>query len=91
MLHELNRLESANKTMYGSFQSSNTTKGVNLKALKNFSHDVQQLIENRPMQALNTKIALEDCNRFLSINLAKRQPIFKNHTKTNSSILRSEI
>lgn len=43
------------------------------------------------MQSFNSKMALDDCNRFLSINLAKRQPIFKNHTKTNSSILRSEI
>ena len=66
-------------------------KTTNLKALKNMSHDVANLIENRPMQSFSQKMAMDDCNRFLTLNLKKRQPIFKNHTKTNSSILRSEI
>jgi len=36
-------------------------------------------------------MAQDDHNRFMSINLNMRQPIFKNHTKTNTSILRSEV
>eukprot|EP00353_Schmidingerella_taraikaensis_P017917 CAMPEP_0185616148 /NCGR_PEP_ID=MMETSP0436-20130131/38465_1 /TAXON_ID=626734 ORGANISM="Favella taraikaensis, Strain Fe Narragansett Bay" /NCGR_SAMPLE_ID=MMETSP0436 /ASSEMBLY_ACC=CAM_ASM_000390 /LENGTH=108 /DNA_ID=CAMNT_0028252555 /DNA_START=556 /DNA_END=882 /DNA_ORIENTATION=+ len=62
-----------------------------MKALKNMSHEAANLIENRPMQSFATKMALDDCNRFMTLNLRKRQPIFKNHTKTNSSILRSEV
>lgn len=63
----------------------------NLKALKNMSPQVQNLIEHRPLQNFANKMALDDSNRFMTMNLKKRQPIFKNHTKTNSSILRSEI
>lgn len=62
-----------------------------MKALKNLSPQVQNLIENRPMQSFATKMALDDSNRFMTMNLKKRQPIFKNHTKTNTSILRSEM
>ena len=78
--------------MYGNGSFSTTSSNVkNLKALKNMSQDVQNLIENRPMQSFSKKMELDDCNRFLSFNLKKRQPIFKNHTKTNASIMRSEI
>ena len=91
---ELTRIDQANKTMYGngSFSATSSNNGVkNLKALKNMSQDVQNLIENRPMQSFSKKMELEDCNRFLSFNLKMRKPIFKNHTKTNASIMRSEI
>ena len=89
VLDELNRLEQ--RTDSNSFATMQSQNVKNLKALKNMSPQVQNLIENRPMQSFATKMALDDTNRFMTMNLKKRQPIFKNHTKTNSSILRSEI
>lgn len=36
-------------------------------------------------------MAMEDQKRFMNVNLKKRQPIFKNYTKTNASIVRSQV
>ena len=33
----------------------------------------------------------DDTNRFLSVNLKKRKPIFKNYIMNNTSILRKEL
>lgn len=33
----------------------------------------------------------EDSNRFMSVNLRKRKPIFKNYIHNNTSILRKEV
>jgi len=63
---------------------------ANKKALKNMSMQVTSLIENQPGQSFNLKCANDDQNRFMSINLHKRQPIFKNYIHNNASILRRE-
>ena len=71
--------------------SSQMSGATNLKALKNESKAVTNLIENRPMQYFANKMAMEDTSRFMTLQLQKRKPIFKNYIKNNASILRSEI
>ena len=36
-------------------------------------------------------MAMEDTNRFMTLNLNKRKPIFKNFIHNNASILRKEF
>ena len=76
-------------TRQGSF-SVNSATTTNTKALKNVSRDVCNLIENRPMHSFARQMASDDCNRFMTLNLAKRKPIFKNYIHNNASILRKE-
>ena len=84
---ELKRMDNMNKSLYASLSTAST----NLKALKNMSNNVTDLIENRPMQSFAMKMAQDDTNRFMTLNLKKRKPIFKNYIKNNASILRNEI
>ena len=58
--------------------------------MKNMSKGVTTLIENKPMHAFNSAMAMEDANRFMTLNLKKRKPIFKNYIHNNASILRKE-
>ena len=86
---ELQRLDSMNQTWHGSF-SNKSHASTNTKALKNVSSGVTHLIENKPMHVFNSKMALDDTNRFMTLNLKKRKPIFKNYIHNNASILRKE-
>ena len=80
-----------NQTWHGSFSNkSQSHTSTNTKALKNLSSGVTYLIENKPTISFNSKMALEDTNRFLTLNLKKRKPIFKNYIHNNASILRKE-
>ena len=89
---ELHRMDQMNQTWYGSFsRNSTTTTSNNLKALKNMSQGVTTLIENRPMHLFANQMANEDRNRFMTLNLKKRKPIFKNYIMNNASILRKEV
>lgn len=90
VFEELERIDQLNKTIRGS-SSAHSKVWTNLKALKNMSPNVYDLIENRPMQQFTSQMAFNDSNRFMTVNLRKRKPIFKNHTKTNASILRHEV
>ena len=65
---ELTRLDNMNQTWYGSFSNQSHTS-TNTKALKNVSSGVTYLIENKPMQKFNSKMAMEDTNRFMTLNL----------------------
>ena len=86
---ELKRLDQMNQTWQGSFTLSSQASSM-LKAQKNVSTAVTNLIENRPMAYFNSKMAEEDTNRFMTTNLSKRKPIFKNYIHNNASILRKE-
>ena len=78
--------------MNQTWQASNTSKTTaSSKVHKNQSFGVSNLIENRPGHNFANKMAAEDSNRFMTVNLKKRKPIFKNYTKTNASIIRKEI
>ena len=48
------------------------------------------MIEHRPLDFFSKQRALDDSNRFMTINLNKRKPIFKNYIHNNASILRKE-
>ena len=50
---ELKKMDSMNQTWHGSF-STHSHSTANTKALKNYSHGVTNLIENRPMHAYNS-------------------------------------
>ena len=76
-----------NQTWTGSFTSGGS---IDSKAMKNMSHGVTNLIENRPMHSYSNQMQMEDTNRFMSLNLKKRKPIFKNYIQNNTSILRKE-
>ena len=62
-----------------------------MKANKNASVEVTQLIENQAGTSFSQKRAAEDANLFMTINLQKRKPIFKNYIQNNASILRKEV
>ena len=81
---ELNRMDQINK----SFNTVSTP--MNQKAMKNASIEVTALIENKPGQNFSQKRAAEDSNLFMTLNLQKRKPIFKNYIQNNASILRKE-
>ena len=91
VLDELKRLDQKNHTFTGDFSGKSTTSSVNTKALKNMSPELTNLIENRPMQSYAKQMAMEDTNRFMTMNLQKRKPIFKNYIHNNASILRKEV
>ena len=82
-----------NQTWYGNNKASERTgaSSTNTKALKNFSKEAHTLIEHRPMQHYASKMAADDHNQFMNVNLKKRKPIFKNYIHCNASILRKEV
>ena len=48
------------------------------------------LIESQPMHAFAAQMAAADGSQFMTLNLQKRKPIFKNYIHNNASILRRE-
>ena len=69
-------------------QQSRTT--TDTKALKNDSKNATHLIEHRTLDQFAKQMAMDDASNFISMNLKKRKPIFKNYIHNNASIIRKE-
>ena len=86
VLDELKRVDELNFARGGYDDPS----ALNLKAMKNQSLQAQALLEGEPERTFATSMHERDRALFMSKNLEKRKPIFKNYIQNNAYILRKE-
>jgi len=86
IIDELKRVDELNSALAG----YTVPTALTLKALKNQSFQAAELLEGAPQRTFASKMYEKDRVMFMSKQIGKKKPIFKNYQQNNTFILRKE-
>jgi len=86
IIDELKRVDELNSALAG----YTVPTALNLKALKNQSFQATELLQGEPQRTFASSMYEKDRVMFMSKQIGKKKPIFKNYQQNNTFILRKE-